>query len=205
MRQIFRHSQGCLNRGFDGGVQLSDLMCSRSGSSCHHLNEGASIEQPAPDTLARHNRRRDADPSPETQTHFKPFRSEKDLRIITKTTSLLETCGFYWGPMTVEEAHLILKDEPLGTFLIRDSKQKDIFFTLSYRASSGPTNIRINFQNSRFNLVGSKASFDSLFKLLEHYIASPKKSLIRPHRESNYKPYKNFAAKRLLKHAEERK
>ncbi|XP_036400414.1 suppressor of cytokine signaling 1-like [Megalops cyprinoides] len=137
-------------------------------------------------------------PGPENQMRFRPFRNERDFKIITMTTSMLENSGFYWGPMTVEEAHSRLKDEPLGTFLIRDSRQKDIFFTLSYRASSEPTSIRINFQNSKFSLVGSKESFDSLFKLLEHYIASPKKSLVRPYRKVKVQSLQELCRKRII-------
>ncbi|XP_066498197.1 suppressor of cytokine signaling 1a [Hoplias malabaricus] len=116
-------------------------------------------------------------------THFRSFRSEKEYRIIVQTSCMLEQSGFYWGAMTVEEAHERLKKEPEGTFLIRDSRQKDVFFTLSYCASSGPVSIRILFRNSRFSLYGSKDSFESLFKLLVHYKTSPKKSLVRPYRK----------------------
>uniref|UniRef100_A0AAY4D580 Suppressor of cytokine signaling 1 n=1 Tax=Denticeps clupeoides TaxID=299321 RepID=A0AAY4D580_9TELE len=120
---------------------------------------------------------------PDSQTHFRTFKNQADYKTIIQTTSMLECSGFYWGPMTVEEAHQKLEKESLGTFLIRDSRQKDVFFTLSYRAASGPISIRINFQASRFSLYGSKESFESLFKLLEYYITSPKKSLTRPCRK----------------------
>ncbi|KAJ8284050.1 hypothetical protein COCON_G00029000 [Conger conger] len=153
----------------------------------------------APDTLPhQHRQLRKAAPSTEIQTRFRPFRNQKDFQIITKTTSMLETCGFYWGPMTVEEAHSILKEEPLGTFLIRDSRQKDIFFTLSYRDVNGPISVRIDFQNSRFSLVGSNESFDSLFKLLEHYIASPKKNFVRPYRKVKVQSLQELCRKRII-------
>ncbi|KAG9337651.1 hypothetical protein JZ751_028410 [Albula glossodonta] len=156
------------------------------------------IELPVAETLPHQRRQQQlVSPCAESQTRFKPFRNQ-DFQIITMTTSMLERSGFYWGPMTVEEAHSILKDEPLGTFLIRDSRQKDVFFTLSYRAPSGPTSIRINFQNSRFMLNGSRESFDSLFKLLEHYIASPKKSLVRPYRKVKLQTLQELCRKRII-------
>lgn len=111
---------------------------------------------------------------------------------------MLEESGFYWGPMTVEEAHSKLKSEPLGTYLIRDSQQKDVFFTLSYRASSGPASIRITFQNSRFSLAGSKDSFDSLFKLLEHYASSPKKSLVLPFRKVRVQSLQQLCRRQII-------
>lgn len=132
------------------------------------------------------------------QTHFRPFRNEQDFKTITQTTSMLENSGFYWGPMTVEEAHHKLKNEPLGTFLIRDSRQKDVFFTLSYRAPSGPISIRINYQAARFSLSGSKESFDSLFKLLEYYITSPKKSLTRPCRKEQVQSLQELCRRTII-------
>ncbi|XP_036446280.1 suppressor of cytokine signaling 1a [Colossoma macropomum] len=134
----------------------------------------------------------------EANTHFRSFRNEGDFRIINETTSMLEESGFYWGPMTVEEAHHKLKKEPVGTFLIRDSQQKDVFFTLSYRASAGPASIRITFQNSSFSLAGSKECFDSLFKLLEYYTSSPKKSLVRPYRKVRVQTLQQLCRKRII-------
>ncbi|XP_036409106.1 suppressor of cytokine signaling 1-like [Megalops cyprinoides] len=163
----------------------------------HRTRAECPLDDPAP-----RRQRQPQDPqlprSPEAPTHFRPFKSEKDFQIINATTSMLEHSGFYWGPMTVEEAHGKLSGEPLGTFLIRDSRQKDVFFTLSYRAESGPISIRINFQGSRFNLFGSKQSFDTLFKLLEYYIASPKRSLTRPYRRVKVQPLQELCRKRIM-------
>ncbi|XP_063069157.1 suppressor of cytokine signaling 1a [Engraulis encrasicolus] len=150
----------------------------------------ASIEPPASDSQSHRPR--------SSQTHFRPFRSEKDFKTITHTTSMLENSGFYWGPMTVEEAHNKLKNEPLGTFLIRDSRQKDVFFTLSYRAQSGPISIRINYRASCFSLSGSSESFDSLFKLLEYYITSPKKSLTRPFRKEQVQTLQELCRRKIV-------
>ncbi|XP_072225326.1 suppressor of cytokine signaling 1a [Leuresthes tenuis] len=119
----------------------------------------------------------------EYQTHFRTFSSREDCNIITDTAAKLERSGFYWGPLGVEEAHRMLQDAPLGSFLIRDSRQKDVLFTLSYHAKSGPVSVRINYKQQKFSLVGKDWSFPTLFALLEHYINSPKKSLRIPYRK----------------------
>uniref|UniRef100_A0A8C6U3H7 Suppressor of cytokine signaling 1a n=1 Tax=Neogobius melanostomus TaxID=47308 RepID=A0A8C6U3H7_9GOBI len=106
-----------------------------------------------------------------------------DCDIITDTATKLERSGFYWGPLGVQEAHAMLKDSHLGSFLIRDSRQKDVFFTLSYHSKSGPVSVRIEYKKRRFSLSGNERSFPSLFALLEHYISSPKKSLSVPYRK----------------------
>ncbi|XP_034046947.1 suppressor of cytokine signaling 1a [Thalassophryne amazonica] len=116
-------------------------------------------------------------------THFPPFRCQKDFTLITDTAAKLERSGFYWGPLGVEDAHRMLRDAALGSYLIRDSRQKDVFFTLSYRAESGPVSVRIEYKRQKFSLVGSERTFLTLFALLEHYSNSPKKSLSIPYRK----------------------
>ncbi|KAM9785192.1 suppressor of cytokine signaling 1a [Syngnathus typhle] len=116
-------------------------------------------------------------------THFPTFKCMEDCRIITDTAARLELSGFYWGPLGVEEAHRMLKDAPLGSYLIRDSRQKDVFFTLSYQAKTGPVSVRLDYKRQKFSLSGNERTFPSLFALLEHYTNSPKKSLRVPYRK----------------------
>ncbi|KAF7648619.1 hypothetical protein LDENG_00154060, partial [Lucifuga dentata] len=116
-------------------------------------------------------------------THFPSFRCPEDFRLIRETLAKLERGGFYWGPLGVEDAHRMLQDATLGSFLIRDSRQKDVFFTLSYRANSGPVSVRIEYKRQKFSLAGSERSFQTLFALLQHYINSPKKCLSAPYRK----------------------
>ncbi|XP_010864244.3 suppressor of cytokine signaling 1a [Esox lucius] len=125
-----------------------------------------------------------APPQQNHKTHFPTFRCEKDFLHITRTASMLERSGFYWGSIGVEEAHRRLKDAAIGVFLIRDSRQKDVFFTLSYRSVTGPNSVRIIYKGQRFSLASSERSFPCLFALLEFYITSPKKSLSVPYRKT---------------------
>ncbi|KAF7698470.1 suppressor of cytokine signaling 1a [Silurus meridionalis] len=150
------------------------------------------------DTSGTSADRRAPPPRPENRTHFRSFKSESDFKAIVETTLMLEESGFYWGPMTVEEAHHKLRKEPVGTFLIRDSQQKDVFFTLSYRALMGPNSIRINFQNSCFSLTGSKETFKNLFHLLEHYSSTGKKTLQRPYRKQRVRSLQELCRKRII-------
>ncbi|KAJ8387093.1 hypothetical protein AAFF_G00160330 [Aldrovandia affinis] len=125
-------------------------------------------------------------------------RSERDFRLIATTSAMLEDSGFYWGPMTVEDAHARLRGEPTGTFLIRDSRRQDFFFTLSYRSASGPVSVRIAFQGSRFGLAGGRLTFESLFALLEHYAASPKRSLTAAYRKSRLRSLQELCRQRIV-------
>ncbi|XP_072275094.1 suppressor of cytokine signaling 1 [Pyxicephalus adspersus] len=131
-------------------------------------------------------------------THFRTFRSQSDFTIITKTSSMLDNCGFYWGPMSVNVAHEKLRQEPVGTFLIRDSRQKNCFFTISVKAASGPISVRIHFQAGKFSLDGSKDSFNCLFQLVEYYLLSSKKMLSFPLRKVRLRPLQELCRKSIL-------
>uniref|UniRef100_A0A8D0G8J8 Suppressor of cytokine signaling 1 n=1 Tax=Sphenodon punctatus TaxID=8508 RepID=A0A8D0G8J8_SPHPU len=134
----------------------------------------------------------------QSDTHFRTFRSQADFSSITRASTLLDACGFYWGPLTVSAAHEKLKGEPEGTFLIRDSRQKNCFFAISVKTATGPTSIRINFQAGRFSLDGSKETFDCLFKLLEHYISSPRKVLVTPLRKVRMRSLQELCRKSIV-------
>lgn len=84
--------------------------------------------------------------------------------------------GWYWGSLTANEAKEILQDASEGTFLLRDSSQRDYLFTISAMTSAGPTNLRIEYQHGKFKLdsvvlVKPKLrQFDSVVHLVEHYV-----------------------------------
>lgn len=84
--------------------------------------------------------------------------------------------GWYWGSLTANEAKEILQDASEGTFLVRDSSQRDYLFTISAMTSAGPTNLRIEYKHGKFKLdsvvlVKPKLKqFDSVVHLVEHYV-----------------------------------
>ncbi|XP_041062770.1 suppressor of cytokine signaling 1a [Carcharodon carcharias] len=132
------------------------------------------------------------------ESHFKTFRAQSDYEVIRRTCGYLEGCGFYWGPMTVEAAHLKLKPEPPGTFLIRDSRQRNYFFSLSVQTAKEPISIRIQFQDGLFRLDGSKESFGCVLELLEHFTISPKKLLSKPLRKVRLQPLQELSRRRVV-------
>lgn len=121
---------------------------------------------------------------PARQTHFRTFRDVVERSLVASTIRFLGHSGFYWGSLDVDEAHARLTSLPVGTFLIRDSMQTDIFFTLSYRSADGPTSVRLLLRGGAFTLDGSRHTFPCLFELLNFYMSSPKRSLKQPYRGS---------------------
>ncbi|XP_060945593.1 suppressor of cytokine signaling 1-like [Limanda limanda] len=105
-------------------------------------------------------------------THLRPFCSHAEYVLVKGTYQQLRHSGYYWGPMTMEEAHTILTHSLLGTFLIRDSGQPDVFFTLSYQSEDGPTSVRVQVNDLLFSLQGSQKKYPSLFALLTYYTSS---------------------------------
>ncbi|TRY90609.1 hypothetical protein DNTS_034650 [Danionella cerebrum] len=126
--------------------------------TCHSSDSTESIE----------NERR---PQPEAQGT-----ESEQSRISTAMRDLKNTAGWYWGSLTANEAKEVLQNTSEGTFLVRDSSQRDYLFTISAMTSAGPTNLRIEYKEGKFKLdsvvlVKPKLKqFDSVVHLVEHYV-----------------------------------
>lgn len=131
-------------------------------------------------------------------THLRPFSCAAEYKLVKHTYQQLQHSGYYWGSMTMEEAHEILTQAPLGTFLIRDSGQPDVFFTLSYQSDDGPTSVRIQLNNLLFSLYGSHRTFASLFALLTYYTGSSCKSTA-PYRKQRPECLKQICRRALIR------
>ncbi|XP_070998631.1 suppressor of cytokine signaling 1-like [Oncorhynchus clarkii lewisi] len=120
------------------------------------------------------------DPIPDSwTTHLRPFFSQQEYLLVRRTHRQLVHSGYYWGPMEMEEAHRTLLLTPPGSFLIRDSSQTNVFFTLSYHGDRGPVSVRVLLTSQSFRLNGSNKAFDSLFALLRFYVESSHRRLRR--------------------------
>uniref|UniRef100_K7GCT3 Cytokine-inducible SH2-containing protein n=1 Tax=Pelodiscus sinensis TaxID=13735 RepID=K7GCT3_PELSI len=103
---------------------------------------------------------------------------EEDLLCIAKTFSYLRESGWYWGSITASEAKQHLQKMPEGTFLVRDSTHPSYLFTLSVKTNRGPTNVRIEYADSKFRLDSNCLSkprilaFPDVVSLIQHYVTS---------------------------------
>nr|XP_040043673.1 suppressor of cytokine signaling 1-like [Gasterosteus aculeatus aculeatus] len=130
-------------------------------------------------------------------THFRPFSSAAEYELVKHTHRQLQHSGYYWASMTMEEAHAILARTQPGTFLIRDSGQTDVFFTLSYQSDDGPTSVRVQLNDLLFTLSGSHKTFASLFDLLTYYTGSSCK-LTAPYRRQRPERLKQMCRRALM-------
>uniref|UniRef100_H3CIR7 Suppressor of cytokine signaling 1b n=2 Tax=Tetraodon nigroviridis TaxID=99883 RepID=H3CIR7_TETNG len=131
-------------------------------------------------------------------THLRAFSSLAEYKLVRKTYVQLLHSDYYWRSMTMEEAHRALAHAQLGAFLIRDSGQPDVFFTLSYQSEDGPTSIRIQLNNLLFSLCGSHRTFASLFSLLAYYTRSSCK-LTTPYRQQRPERLKQMCRRALIR------
>ena len=151
-----------------------------------------------------------------TFTPIPPYNSISIGDIMKRNLAELEACGWYHGRLSLSQSSELLKDCPLGTFLVRDSASPDCFFSLSIQqdSSCGPdrmaNSVRIRFFQSsgKFQLdcisgVQKKQlpCFDSVVELVEFYVKSPsrKDSHILLD-ENNMKSYPIFLKSPLYKH-----
>uniref|UniRef100_A0AAY5LAZ7 Suppressor of cytokine signaling 3 n=1 Tax=Esox lucius TaxID=8010 RepID=A0AAY5LAZ7_ESOLU len=88
----------------------------------------------------------------------------------------LQESGFYWGAVGGREASSLLRSQPPGTFLVRDSSDHHYFFTLSVQTACGTKNLRIHSQGESFYLQPdpqcshTPPRFDCVLKLIGHYM-----------------------------------
>ncbi|XP_020838436.1 suppressor of cytokine signaling 3-like [Phascolarctos cinereus] len=82
-------------------------------------------------------------------THYRAFRKH-EWEVVERALRILQAADFYWGPLSVGEAHARLEEEPVGTYLLRDSAQGDCLFSVSVKMPAGPVSLRIAFQKGHF-------------------------------------------------------
>lgn len=59
------------------------------------------------------------------------------------TVKKLEKSGFYWGAISALKAKALLRDQPVGKFLVRDSSDSRHLFAITLVTATGITNVRI--------------------------------------------------------------
>ncbi|KAJ0000907.1 hypothetical protein NQD34_005927 [Periophthalmus magnuspinnatus] len=83
------------------------------------------------------------------KTPHNPLRANQ---IFATSLRELEKCGWYWGPMTWEDAEAKLKEKPDGSFLVRDSSDPRYILSLSFRSQNITHHTRMEHYRGTFSL-----------------------------------------------------
>uniref|UniRef100_A0A3B5LSQ0 Suppressor of cytokine signaling 3a n=1 Tax=Xiphophorus couchianus TaxID=32473 RepID=A0A3B5LSQ0_9TELE len=86
------------------------------------------------------------------QYHYKTFVSEDQFLMVLETLRGLRESDFYWSAITGKEAGIVLARQAPGTFLIRESSDRQHLFTLSVKTKTGTKNLRIVCEEDSFHL-----------------------------------------------------
>ncbi|KAH0561159.1 suppressor of cytokine signaling 6 [Cotesia glomerata] len=91
----------------------------------------------------------------------------------------LSKYGWYWGPMSGEQADAQLLSEPDGAFLIRDSSDDRHLLTLSFKSAGKLLHARIEHSGGMFSLCnqGESGRFSSIPALVDHSMSFSKYSV----------------------------
>jgi len=85
----------------------------------------------------------------------------------------LSKYGWYWGPVSREEAEEKLAGQPEGAFLVRDSTDDRYLFSLSFRSSGRTLHTRVEYCNGEFSFYAQPQSdsYRSMAELIEQCVA----------------------------------
>ncbi|KAI5651945.1 suppressor of cytokine signaling 2-like isoform X2 [Phthorimaea operculella] len=103
----------------------------------------------------------------------RPYRDE--LRWLADTLRALRLSGWYYGNLDWQGARDILKDAAVGSFVIRDSGDRNFIFSLSVQTERGPTSVRLHYEHGYFRLDCDRpfarymARFRCVIELVQYY------------------------------------
>lgn len=104
----------------------------------------------------------------------------KDIKL-REIRRMLQTCGWYHKSISWKQSENLLKDTPVGRWLMRDSSDSRYIFAISVQTARGPTSIRVCYFLKHFQfdaepgLALAIPTFDCPITMLEHYIQYSKK------------------------------
>ncbi|XP_012217473.1 uncharacterized protein [Linepithema humile] len=100
----------------------------------------------------------------------------KDVNRLREVRKLLQICGWYHEGVTWQQSEDLLKNAPVGRWLMRDSSDSKYIFAVSIQTARGPTSVRVHYFFGQFRLDAeprltlAMPLFSCPISMLEHYV-----------------------------------
>ncbi|XP_044736866.1 suppressor of cytokine signaling 6 [Chrysoperla carnea] len=107
---------------------------------------------------------------------FLDYRGNLTQEGLTNKLFNLARWGWYWGPLSPHEAEDKLREQPEGTFLIRDSSADHYLLSVSFRSCGKTLHSRIEHNSGLFSFYDHEG-FSSIEELISHSITSSQSSV----------------------------
>nr|CAB3266469.1 SOCS6 suppressor of cytokine signaling [Phallusia mammillata] len=104
-------------------------------------------------------------PSPTPKSRI-VFSNGNEFRTLTEELRNLAKQGWYWGPLTKNEAETKLNDCPDGSFLVRDSSDERYLLSVSFRSDGRTLHTRIQYSHGFSFYENFDYSSTSVVKLI---------------------------------------
>lgn len=101
---------------------------------------------------------------------------EKAVNRLQEVKRTLQICGWYHEGISWQQSESLLKDRPVGHWLMRDSSDSRYTFAVSVQTARGPTSVRVLYFFGRFRLDAeprlalTMPLFDCPISMLKHYM-----------------------------------
>lgn len=132
-------------------------------------------------------------------------------RGIKEELSDLAKHGWYWGSISRAKVEEKLRNQPDGSFLVRDSSSDNYILTLSFRSSGRVLHTRIEHSLGSYNFFSQQEGYTSVVDLIESsmvrsagsilcYVANRENDLYPSYPVQLIKPISRFTQVRDLQH-----
>ncbi|XP_076462065.1 uncharacterized protein LOC143294573 [Babylonia areolata] len=92
-----------------------------------------------------------ADATAASRRHSSSVPAARSHRDFLESMKQLKDCGWYWGPLSYEEAESKLIDKRDGSFLVRDSSNENYILSLSFKSMGQVHHTRIEHHKGLFS------------------------------------------------------
>ncbi|CAG7667629.1 unnamed protein product [Allacma fusca] len=138
-------------------------------------------------------------------------KSPVEPRDFAASIEKVKDCGWYWGPLASDEAEDLLRGEPDGSFIVRDSSDAHYIFSLTFKLNGLVRHVRIEHDQGNFSfgpLTRFKAA--TIVEFVEKAVAHSRsgrylfflhrRPVLGPMQVQLLHPYSRFRHPRSLQH-----